>query len=197
MKFNFDERAYGNISDVYSHRLIYKNLHEILVTGIEANHFKKDLEAISFVSSLFSYVMSTEFLSEFTNRLRNNYSKRDYDLFASQLRILVGNLIDTVSRESSGVGVSTEYLSLFFRHNNSRNTRDFGSKLASVSVEESENETVYLRACMRVLIEFMAVSLDNSKEVFYHKRSLPFSTLVKFFCWFAAAAAVVATVGYL
>lgn len=167
-----NDRAYNEIPDDFSHRLVYQRLHNTLVSGIESNHFRKDLEAISFVSSLFAYVMDRSFLSEFTKRLREHYNRRDSDAFASKLRIIFGSMMDDVSREAMNIGVSREYISIYFKYQNQQNSLKFGARLASVDPGSCPTESDYLRLCTSELIAFMSTSLDNSKEVTYKRRNM-------------------------
>lgn len=151
-------------------RVVYESLHAIMEEGLRKNGFVREYEAISFVSSLFSHVMASEFTRKYLAMFRKNYQERDNDTFTTEIKVMISSLIHAVMADANGAGVSPTYMEKFFKETAAKSIRDFTKSLASRPVPMYPTEEEYLEGSLNDLYKFMKESMLAAKDTDYPRK---------------------------
>lgn len=147
------------------YRKAYEYLHELLSEGIEANGFQTEYEAISFLSSFFSYVMEKEFFDRFVEMFQEYYTLRDKDVLVTRVRYFMGDLIEGVSREAKSLGVSDRFITRFFDGDNRADLSHLASLLANKDLKKYRNHKDLKVSCLQDLFNYMSNVITATKLV--------------------------------
>jgi len=148
-------------------RSAYESLHDLLDEGLKENGFTREFEAISFVSSLYSYVMDHKFISGYISIVRKHFRSRDAEELIIDVRKMLTELTSTVTADAVDLGVSPFFVSKFFTQVNTKATASFSKALTSKNLSAFRGEKEYLSSCLLDLYDYMKECLVSAKETDY------------------------------
>jgi hypothetical protein len=144
----------------------YIELHTILTEEIESNGFRNEHEAISFISSMFSHVMSEDFLTELSDISSELYLKKSLAKTITKLQRMLSLLEKDTKSSSLGLGVDKKFISVFYAKNKEAKEILFEC-ISEINLDSISSESRARRALFKCILSYLKNSIKDSKSTYY------------------------------